>query len=215
MSKVINYILIAILLIVIIILSVHIAIHARGKVEEEKFTTPNYAWNDAASYTNRPNYLLSTNQNQRIMKETPGYLPSRNSTRGVLPMNNIAPSKDAVELPDANSTTGYRNIVSFPGPINPTKLPKETKEWKEAEEIKDEKKQEISIPGTNFKPEKITYDDNAPIVKQKPSITNENDDVTFSTNSRVNATTASIITPNESKANDVIQSFMVKKAKKI
>lgn len=165
----------------------------------ESFTTPNAAWNDAASYTNRRNYLLTTEQNNKFMRAKPGYLPGRNMPRGPLAMNRIAPSSSKMTLPDENSYTGYRNTVGFPGPINPTSMG----DYKPSNPTV-----EINIPGAEIKVDKTKYVDNTPIVKQKPTIPNEGEDVPFSANPRVNATSSVNMTPAESTADQVIQQFM-------
>lgn len=143
---------------------------------QESFTTPDAAWNDAASFTTSSNYLLPTSQQDQYKNEVPSYLPGRNDTRSDLAMNAIAPKNDQYALPDGNSITGYRNTVSFPGPINSTSL-----------------KGEVKVDGANIKTDKVVWADNSPDVIQKnhvAEVENNIDIPEFNPNSRANATEA-------------------------
>ena len=105
------------------------------KLQREGFINSNAAYNESASYVGRTNYLLPSSVNAKFNKEgiIPSYIPDRNSPRGTHAYNFL--TKNKILLPDANDVTGYRNEVAFPGPINPTKLPKGTsREVKKAEE---------------------------------------------------------------------------------
>lgn len=174
--------------------------------DTESFTTPNQAWNMSASYTNFPNHLLTTNQNNLYTKNAPGYLPSTNQARNVLPMNNIASSKNQMKLRDVNTLTGYRNSVQGNGRKNPSIIPDEAQR-KIADAMKQNKIPTYLMDGIDSKISKVTYDDNAPIVKQRNGIANEDPSLPFSTNSRANASGAAALIPTESKANDVMQTF--------
>lgn len=165
--------------------------------EKEGFTTPNNAWNMAASFMNRHNYLLTTAQNAKMMRDKPFYLSSTNQTRNVLPMNHMVPTKQAIHLPDDNSETGYRNEISFRGQLNPTALVRN----------KDKKKNEtdIAIPGADIKVPNVTYDDNSSAVKQKPDVSQDDPETVFSVNNRANASAATALVSNESTAEKVLE----------
>lgn len=156
--------------------------------QSESFTTPNHAWNMAASYTNQPNYLLTTEQNKRYRTEKPFYLSSTNQTRDVLPMNGLATKKQQIMLEDANSRTGYRNTVAFPPQAtNPP----------------------FSID------DRLQYDDVSAAVKQKPSVDNDEEGLEFSVNNRVNASNSRQLAPNESTADKVLEGYGKKGWKRV
>lgn len=166
--------------------------------EKEGFTTPNNAWNTAASFMNRHNYLLTTAQNAKMLRDKPFYLSSTNQTRNVLPMNHMVPSKQAIHLPDDNSETGYRNEISFRGQLNPTALVRNKNN-------KSKKEDEITIPGADIKVPNVTYDDDSSAVKQKPDISQDDPDAVFSVNNRANASAATNLVSNESTAEKVLE----------
>ena len=172
----------------------------------ETFTTPNHAWNMAASYTNKNNNLLTTSQNTAYKQEAPGYLSSTNGARNVLPMNNIATSSNQMELPDSNTLTGYRNTVKGNGRKNPTVIPAEAQK-KIMDAMKENKVPTYLMDGLDSRMSKVVYDDNAPIDRQRNGIANEDTSLPFSPNSRVNASGAAALVPTESKASDVLQTF--------
>ena len=172
----------------------------------ESFTTPNHAWNMAASYTNRYNNLLTTAQNKVYKQDKPGYLPSNNGNRNVLPMNNIASTKQQMRLPDANTLTGWRNEVTGNGRKNPSVIPDDARRKIEAA-IKANKVPTYLMDGIDTKIPKAVYDDNAPIDRQRNGISMDDPSLPFSTNSRVNASGAAVLVPSESKASNVLQSI--------
>lgn len=145
--------------------------------KQEPFTTPLAAWNDAASFTDSPNYLLPSEAQAAYTTDVPAYLPGTNATRSELPMNKIASKDNQYVLPDSNSITGARNTVSFPGPINPTSL-----------------KGEVKVEGANIKTDKVVWADNSPDTIQKNHVAVVEDNNAelpeFSPNSRANATEA-------------------------
>lgn len=140
-------ILIVILLILAIILLV---INVVGKFSGEGFTTSNAAYNIGASYTTEPNYLMTTAYNKENVRDKAYFLPDRNSSRGLHPMNGLAPSNNQMNIPDANSYSGYYPSVSFPpGPINyGTKL----------------------IEGANVKIDKIVHTESEPVSIQNTHV---------------------------------------------
>lgn len=172
----------------------------------ESFTTPNHAWNMAASFTSSNNGLLTTAQNKVYHNDTPGYLSSTNGSRNVLPMNNIASSKQQMQLKDSNTLTGYRNTIQGSGRKNPTIIPEEAQK-KIADAMKANKVPSYLMDGLDTKMSKVTYDDNAPVERQKNGIADENPNLPFSPNPRVNASGASALIPTESKASNVMQTF--------
>lgn len=156
--------------------------------QNESFTTPNHAWNTAASYTNQPNYLLTTAQNSRYRTEKPFFLNSTNQTRDVIPMNGLATNKQQVMLADANSRTGYRNSVAFPP--------------------------QATNPPVTYE-DRLQYDDTSAAVKQKPSVDNDEEGLEFSVNNRVNASSSRQLTPNESTAEKVLEGYGKKGWKRV
>lgn len=161
---------------------------------QESFTTPNAAWNDAASFTTTPNYLLPKATQVKYMTEAPAYLPGRNDTRSNLAMNRIAPSNDQYSLPDANDINGVRNTVGFPGPINPTSI-----------------KGNVNVEGAKIKTDKVVWADNAPDTVQKNHVAEVEvgaEDLLpeFSPNSRVNASEAlQFATPSAEMAKESLR----------
>ena len=161
---------------------------------QESFTTPNAAWNDAASFTPSANYLLPTATQVEYMTEAPAYLPGRNDPRSNLAMNKIAPSNDQYTLPDANDINGVRNTVGFPGPINPTSI-----------------KGDVKVDGANIKTDKVVWADNAPDTVQKnhvAEVEKGTEDLLpeFSPNSRANASEAlQFATPSAEMAKESLR----------
>lgn len=170
--------------------------------QREKFTTPNNAWNSAASYMNRRNYLLTTSQNERIKRDKPFYLNGPNQSRSVLPLNYAVPTKQAIELPDDNDMSGYRNTVHFPGALNPTALVRNNNS---SSEVK--KSNVISVPGADIKNTNLVYDDNAAPVMQKPNVDLDEADANFSVNNRANASASRALMSNESTADKALESY--------
>lgn len=152
--------------------------------------TPNLSWNQAASFTNMENGLLTTAQNKVYKTEEPGYLPSTN-TKGVLSMNPIASQKSQMTLVDKNDVNGVRNDIKFGGPINATTL-----------RAKNTENNKIQIEGADIKDDKVVHDPESAVVVQKDNIAKAEEgkdmgDIQFSTNSRQNATAATdILTPS-------------------
>ena len=161
---------------------------------QESFTTPNAAWNDAASFTPSANYLLPTETQAKYTTEAPAYLPGRNDPRSNLAMNKIAPSNDQYTLPDANDINGVRNTVGFPGPINPTSI-----------------KGDVKVDGANIKTDKVVWADNAPDTVQKnhvAEVEKGTEDLLpeFSPNSRANASEAlQFATPSAEMAKESLR----------
>lgn len=165
----------------------------------EHFPTPNQSWNQAASFVNKHNYLLTSAQNKIYKKDKPALLPSTNQTRGVMPFNDIAPTKDHMEVEDANSVTGKMNTVKWKGAKNWTTL-----------RGKNTENNEIKIEGADIKQDKVRYTAETPTIIQKNDIAEAEEgkdmtDVPFSTNSRTNATAAvDIMTPTEGQVEEAI-----------
>ena len=159
--------------------------------EKESYgPTPNMSWNQAASFTNMENGLLTTAQNKAYKTDEPGYLPSTNA-KGVLPMNDISPTKNQMTLVDKNDVNGVRNSIKFGGPINATTL-----------RAKNTENNKIQIEGADIKNDKVVHDPESAVVVQKDNIAKAEEgkdmgDIQFSTNSRQNATAATdILTPS-------------------
>ena len=153
--------------------------------KKEGFLTPNAAWNDANSFLQYNNYLLSTDQNKVYSGKTPAYIPSTNATRGsTVVLNDILPTSQQHQFPDANSRTGFVNNSKFPGIIN----------WsRNSPESSSNGSNGIQINGANIKKDPIVYEDNKPIKTQvAPNLSDleKNLDVPFSTNNRQNSSEA-------------------------
>lgn len=194
------------------------------KLQKEGFLNSNHAYNQMASFVGMPNYLLSTAVNDKFNKNViPRYIPDRNAPRGTHAFNFL--TKNKILLPDANDITGYRNVVGFPGPINPTKLPKgNSREVKKPEEVTvTEEPNAIQIDGAVIKPEKVISVEGEPVTTPTTTIENiegENEETNFSVNGRMNASAARNLAPNESSAEEIVteivntpESFRVGKSK--
>ena len=179
------------------------------KLQRENFLNSNHAYNQAASYVGKTNYLLPSKVNEKYNTDvTPRYIPDRNAPRGSHAYNYL--TKNKIMLPDGNDITGYRNDVSFPGPINPTKLPKgNSREVKKPEEVvASDNIDEIKIDGAVIKPDNIVSVEGEPVTTPVTTIENvegENNDATnFSVNSRMNSSVARSLVPNESNAEEIV-----------
>ena len=194
------------------------------QLQRENFINSNDSYNKMASYVGKTNYLLSSALNEKYNKDmTPAYIPDRNSPRGSHAYNFLA--KNKINLPDANDVTGFRNPVSFPGPINPTKLPKShAREVKKPEEVQQKLEETaniqnvatdnlIQIEGAAIKPEKVVSVEGEPIVTPTTTIEGETAEEApnFSTNNRMNASAARNLAPNESSAQAALENFNWKK----
>lgn len=121
------------------------------RLSNEKFTTSTAAYNQAASFTTTPNYLMTSAANAENVKEAAYFLPDSNATRSFHPMNSIATSNNQMNIPDSNSIDGYYASTSFPGAINyGSKL----------------------IEGANVKKDKVPHTENAPVSVQNNHVAN-------------------------------------------
>lgn len=169
--------------------------------KKEGFLTPNAAWNDANSFLQYDNYLMTTNQNKIYSGKTPAYIPSTNATRGsTVVLNDILPTSQQHQFPDANSKTGYINSSKWPGIINWTKL-SPMKTSTAATPVPTTKpassnngiQNSIQIDGAEIKTDPIVYEENSPVkVQSSPnlSVVEKDMDIPFSTNSRQNSSEA-------------------------
>ena len=176
--------------------------------KKEGFLTPNAAWNDANSFLQYNNYLMTTNQNKIYSGKTPAYIPSTNATRGsTVVLNDILPTSQQRQFPDANSKTGYINSSKWPGITNWTKLsPMKSSTatpiptTKPAPSMSTTTKPSstssnngIQIDGAEIKTDPIVYEENSPVkVQSSPnlSVVEKDMDIPFSTNSRQNSSEA-------------------------
>lgn len=167
--------------------------------KKEGFLTPNAAWNDANSFLQYNNYLMTTNQNKIYSGKTPAYIPSTNATRGsTVVLNDILPTSQQRQFPDANSKTGYINSSKWPGITNWTRLsPMKSSTATTVPTTKPASSTSsnngIQIDGAEIKTDPIVYEENSPVkVQSSPnlSVVEKDMDIPFSTNSRQNSSEA-------------------------
>lgn len=167
--------------------------------KKEGFLTPNAAWNDANSFLQYNNYLMTTNQNKIYSGKTPAYIPSTNATRGsTVVLNDILPTSQQRQFPDANSKTGYINSSKWPGITNwtrlsPMKSSTATSKPVPSSTSSTSSNNGIQIDGAEIKTDPIVYEENTPVkVQSSPnlSVVEKDMDIPFSTNSRQNSSEA-------------------------
>lgn len=167
--------------------------------KKEGFLTPNAAWNDANSFLQYNNYLMTTNQNKIYSGKTPAYIPSTNATRGsTVVLNDILPTSQQRQFPDANSKTGYINSSKWPGITNWTRLSPMKSSTATAKPVPSSTSSTssnngIQIDGAEIKTDPIVYEENSPVkVQSSPnlSVVEKDMDIPFSTNSRQNSSEA-------------------------
>lgn len=214
MSEVLELLILLLLVVTIIIIVIEINALVKKQAnlvlevrKKEGYIMPSTAYNDAAILSTVPNYLRTSSQNAKDVKNSPALIPYHNGSRGEMAFNYAVPTKNAMHLKNANSKTGLRNEVSFPGQINATSCI-------QADNMK-EAPGKIAIPGASIKADRVVYDDNAPIIQAKSDITLDEMDSNFSTNSRMNASAARAMMPNESTAAAVVEGMHTGRWKRI
>lgn len=203
MSEVLELLILLLLVVTIIIIVIEINALIKKQAnlvievqKREGYINPSGAYNDAAILAAVPNYLRTTEQNAKDVKDAPSLIPYHNGSRGEQAINYAVPSKQQMNLKDSNSSTGLRNSVSFPGPINPTP-------------------NKIEIAGADIRTTNVKYDDTSVAKPLHPDISLDSPDSTFSVNSRTHASAAQALMPNESSAEAVIEGMRHKKTYKV
>ena len=169
------------------------------KATRESFIAPITSWNEAASFTNQPNYLIPTSQNEVYMTEAPALMPSTNM-KGTAPMNEISTTKSQMHVKDANNVNGEVDTMRFPGPKNWT-----------TNRAANSDNNKIQIKGADIKNDKVTYQPETATEVQKPSVAaaEEGKDMTeipFSPNVRANSTeAAALTTPTTTSATEELK----------
>ena len=203
MSEVLELLILLLLVVTIIIIVIEINALIKKQAnlvievqKKEGYINPSGAYNNAAVLAATPNYLRTSAQNAKDVKAAPGLIPYHNGSRGEQALNYAVPSNQRMNLKDENSSTGYRNEVSFPGAINPTP-------------------NKIKIAGADIKTTNVKYNETSAAVPLHSDISLDSPDSTFSVNSRMNASAAQALVPNESSAQAVIEGMRHKTITKI
>lgn len=169
------------------------------KKQIEHFPTPNESWREAATFTNKPNYLLTTAQNKIYTTNSPSLIPGTNM-KGTAPFNEIAGSKSQMYIKDANNVNGIVDTMRFPGPKNYTTI-----------RAKNTEKNTVQIAGADIKDDKVIHNPESAVVVQKGNVAAAEEgkdmtDVPFSPNPRMNSTeAASLTTPTTTTATEEIK----------